>query len=241
MYKILVLLFLSTPVFAMRDFREAKVHLPQIHSDNLLTLYCGCKYVGKDVDLKSCGYKVHKNARRASRLEWEHVVPAEAFGRSFVEWREGHQKCTKKSKKYKGRKCARKNKEFAQMEADLYNLYPEIGELNGLRSNFSMTDFGENESLKGAKTFGACPAIVMNRKFEPMDSAKGIVARVYMYMADAYPNRGIISNKNEKLFEAWNTKYPVTDGECVRAKRILAVQGKANKILEEACLKKAGK
>ena len=28
------------------------------------------------IDLESCGYKVRKNENRASRVEWEHVVPA---------------------------------------------------------------------------------------------------------------------------------------------------------------------
>ena len=70
-----------------------------------------------------------------------HIVPAHAFGQSFKEWREEHSKCkTKKGKSYKGRKCASKiNKQFKRMEADLYNLVPAIGEVNGDRSNYSMS------------------------------------------------------------------------------------------------------
>src|SRR6266436_9092627 len=60
----------------------------------------------------------------SKRLAWEHVVPAEAFGQSFPEWREGHPACVdSKGKAFKGRNCARKMAtQFRYMEADLYNL-----------------------------------------------------------------------------------------------------------------------
>jgi deoxyribonuclease I len=222
-------------------FSEAKLLLEEIHKEHPFTLYCGCKYENKQVDLKSCGYKVHKDAERAGRIEWEHVVPAHAFGQSFKEWREGSDKCVRKkknkTKRYKGRKCASKNPLFARMEADLYNLYPEIGELNGLRSNFSMAAISKPYGPK-AITFGNCLAVIEDRKFEPMDQAKGIVARIYMYMDEAYPGRGIISNKNRKLFEAWDKMFPVNEWECKRAEKIAGIQGNPNPVLITACAKK---
>lgn len=230
-----ILFFLSLSVFAgIENFREAKKVLPLIYQDHNQTLYCGCSYNKKTIDLKSCGYIPHKNTKRAQRLEWEHIVPAHAFGQAFVEWREGSSKCIdrKKKKLFKGRKCAGTNPVFAKMEGDLYNLYPEIGELNGLRSNFSMAMVPKSPK---AMTFGACSARIEDRKFEPRDEAKGIVARTYMYMNQTYPGRGIISNKNEKLFEAWNKMYPVTAWECLRAKRIEKIQGTQNPILRNLC------
>ena len=48
------------------------------------------------------GFRSNKYKKRGGRVEWEHVVPAENFGRSFVEWREGHPECvTKKVKAFK--------------------------------------------------------------------------------------------------------------------------------------------
>lgn len=236
-------LFLSNNAFSegntkILSFQDAKPFLEQIHKTHPYTLYCGCRYNGKNVDLKSCGYKVHKNPKRAARKEWEHVVPAEAFGKAFAEWRIGASNCIKRGKKFKGRKCARKNPVFAKMEADLFNLYPEIGELNGLRSNYSMAAFGKLDRGPSSKTFGECKAIVSDRKFEPMDTAKGIVARTYMYMNKAYPGKGIISEKNSKLFEAWNKMFPVTDWECKRARAIASIQGNVNEFVESACATK---
>ncbi len=221
----------------VEDFGKAKKLAARIHEENPFTIYCGCRFSGKKVDFSSCGYKPRKKKASASRLEWEHVVPAEAFGQSFPEWREGAPACKRKGKKYKGRRCAEKNEEFRLMEADLYNLWPEIAELNRLRSNYSMAALGGASKSPAAKTFGGCQAVLSDRKFEPMDKAKGIVARTYQYMHATYPGRGIISEKNEKLFEAWDKMFPVTDWECRRAEKIKAVQHNENLVLKDRCEK----
>lgn len=218
---ILFILVLASHAQAFSSFDKSKKFLTkQTDLFNNKTIYCGCNVTGKTVDLKSCNYKIQKDARRASRLEWEHVVPAEAFGQSFSEWRTGGPKCKGK----KGRKCAGTNPEFSKMEGDVYNLFPEIGELNGLRSNYSMAEIADFSTAK-IKTFGGCTAKISDRKFEPMDMAKGIVARTYLNMENRYPGRGIVSNKNEKLFQAWNKMYPVSQLECKRWKAFKSYAG----------------
>ncbi|MCM0606475.1 MAG: endonuclease [Xanthomonadaceae bacterium] len=235
-----LLLLVSPTAFAkntrIQKFEEAKKILWKIHAENSETLYCGCKYSGKLVDMKSCGYMPVRMAGRAAKIEWEHVVPAEAFGQSFKEWRTGSPICSKNGRKTRGRKCAEKaSPEYTRMAADLYNLWPEIGELNALRSNFSMA-----ELTSSYYTFGECKAKILDNKFEPMDKAKGIVARTYMYMEKEYPGRGVISDKNKKLFEAWDKMHPVTPWECKRAQKIEAIQGSGNSVLKERCSKLKG-
>jgi endonuclease I len=132
----------STPTVRVASFNQAKRALERIYADHRTTFYCGCRYdAARRIDLGSCGY-TPKNAgsSRARRIEWEHVVAAEAFGQSFREWREGHPECLdKRGKPFKGRNCARKmSTAFRRMEADMHNLYPVIGELNALRSNYSI-------------------------------------------------------------------------------------------------------
>jgi deoxyribonuclease-1 len=186
------------------------------------TFYCGCAYTGKEIDLSSCGYQPKKDTNRAHRLEWEHVVPAHAFGQSFKEWREGHPDCVdSKGKAFKGRNCARKMvKLFRLMEADLDNLQPSIGEVNGLRSNYSM------EMIPGEKReFGGCDVEIENNKVEPRPEIRGDIARTYFYMDKAYPGRGIISQSNQKLFQAWDKQDPLDDWEQERTRRIEAIQG----------------
>ena len=56
-----------------------------------------------------------------------------------------------------------------------------------------------------------------------------------MYMDASYPNRGIISDKNKKLFDAWDKMFPVSEFECERAKRIEKIQGNVNDVLKSRC------
>jgi deoxyribonuclease-1 len=138
---------------------------------------------------------------------------------------------SKKGKKYKGRRCAEKvNQDYMRMQADMYNLYPAIGEVNGRRSNYSMAIIVGEE-----REFGGCDVEIKNQQIEPRESIRGEIARTYMYMDSAYPSRGIISKKNRKLFEAWNEIDPVDKWECDRAKRIERIQGNSNPVVLENC------
>jgi deoxyribonuclease-1 len=228
-YLLISLLTSPPPLFAQNttnnSFNDAKKRMAQVFAGYETTFYCGCVYTGNEVNIASCGYQPKKDPDRAKRLEWEHVVPAEAFGQSFKEWREDHPACVdSKGRSFKGRNCARKMAtQFRYMEADLYNLQPAIGEMNGLRSNYSMEMIPEEK-----RAFGACDVEIENRKIEPRPEIRGDVARTYLYMDWAYPGHGIISRSNQKLFAAWNNEDPVDDWERERARRIEAIQGNRN-------------
>ena len=130
------------------DFSEAKRLAQRIYSDENQTFYCACPLRwqgGKGIpDLAGCGYQVRKNGQRANRIEWEHVMPAHHFGHQRQCWQDG------------GRKnCVKTDSIFRAMEADLYNLVPAIGEVNGDRSNFRFGVLPSTE-LK----HGACPVKV---------------------------------------------------------------------------------
>lgn len=206
------------------SFSKAKKILPEIFSGYETEFYCGCRYSGLDVDPSSCGFVSKGKSRRAEKIEWEHIVPAHAFGKSFAVWQNGSNSCqSAKGKSFKGRKCAETDKDFRQMESDLYNLVPAIGELNQARSNFSMS------MIDGEKReYGKCDFEVEDRKIEPRPEIRGDVARVYFYMDWAYPGRGVISEKNRKLFEAWDKADPVDAAERERSLRIEKIQGNKN-------------
>ena len=233
---IISILLLSSHAYAQNtqitSFSKSKKLLLKVYKDNPITLYCGCKFKGKKPNLSSCGYIPKKDNKRSNRIEWEHVVPAHAFGKSFSEWSKGHPKCiNKKGKKFKGRKCAQKiNEEFRRIQADMFNLYPAIGEVNGRRSNYSM---GIIEGEK--REFGKCDVEIKNRKVEPREEIRGEIARTYLYMDLVYPDRGIILEENRELFESWNKSDPVDEWECERAKRIEKIQGNRNEIVLKKC------
>lgn len=198
------------------------------------TIYCDFNFElpSKKIQLVD-GFYTEKHKKRAERIEWEHIVPAENFGRTFSEWREGHPLCIdNKGKSYKGRKCAEKaNKEFRLMQADMYNLYPAIGAVNAARSNFNFTQFSKDTP----SSFGICQVKIYDRKVDVPEHARGKVARAYLYMEDSY-SRYNMSSSNRKLMQAWNKLYPVTKDECTRTKLIEKLQRNKNKIVKELCI-----
>ena len=204
---------------SIRNFSQAKRLAAEVYADNRQTFYCGCNYNDKkQVDAASCGYTPRKNSKRGQRVEWEHVVPAHALGHTRQCWREPI--CTNsKGKAYKGRLCCERiDPQFRAMVSDLRNLVPAVGELNGDRSNFSFS------MLEGEpRHYGACDFEVDHplRKAEPMPAIRGDIARTYFYMEQTYSLP--ISDKQRRLFEAWDRSDPPDAWEQLRNQRIHAI------------------
>ncbi|MDX2421300.1 MAG: endonuclease [Amphritea sp.] len=197
------------------SFSKSKRLLAKMYQEHPVSFYCGCDYktAGKKLvpDWNSCGYTPRKNANRAGRIEWEHVVPAWAFGHQLQCWQEG------------GRKACKRIDGFKRMESDLHNLVPAIGEVNGDRSNYSFAQL-EGEP----RVYGRCDMEVnfKGRKVEPPSNRQGDIARTYFYMRQQYGLR--ISSKQEKLFTVWNARDPVDSWELKRNELITALQGNSN-------------
>lgn len=166
----------------------------------------------------------------------KNAVSAQHFGQSFREWREGDPECVnKKGKSFKGRRCAEKmNIQYRYMQSDMYNLYPAIGEINGLRSNYRFGMISGED-----REFGICDIEISGRIAEPPEHVRGEIARTYFYMNAAYPGHKFLSSANQKLFRAWDKMDPVDEWECERCKRIKGIQGNENPFVKEAC-KEAG-
>ena len=213
-----------TPAFSNppSTFSEAKVIAKQkIYLDQANSamgeLYCGCKWTwagksGGRIDAESCGYQARKQQSRAQRTEWEHIVPAWTFGNQRQCWQNG------------GRAhCVDDDPVFRAMEADLFNLYPSVGEVNGDRSNFN---YGMATGV--APQYGQCKTRVdfAQRAAEPRDEVKGLVARTTFYMFDRYQLS--MSRQQQQLLMAWDKQYPVSPWEKERDRRIAAIMGHSN-------------
>ena len=88
------------------------------------------------------------------------------------------------------------------MEADINNLAPAIGEINGDRSNYR---FGmlPNAVLE----HGACPVKVdfKARTVEPPNFAKKRIADAYFYMHSTYGLK--LCKKQQQLFTTWQKNH----------------------------------
>lgn len=218
-----LLYYIPVAISAPVSFSKAKQVLTKLYNASpQKTFYCDCDFFsqGKKLrpDLKSCGYKVRKQIKRANRVEWEHVVPAWSFGHQMRCWQNG------------GRKACKKELKFRLMEGDMHNLVPAIGEVNGDRSNYRFSDWSGKPTQ-----YGACGVVVdfKERKVQPPESSRGFIARTYLYMADYYKLQ--LSKAEHRLMSAWNTMYPTTDWECMREVLISDKQGNRNWFIVEAC------
>lgn len=202
-----------------------------IYADHRIDFYCGCAFTpnktksGGVIDATGCGYTPRKNKKRGRVLEWEHVMPAYFFGHTRACWAKGDAKCVKSDgKAFKGRECCgRVDETFKKIEADLHNLTPAVGELNGDRSNkpYGIVD-GEPRAY-GACDFeiGVKPSVT-----EPPDNVRGDAARIWLYMSDTYNIK--LTPAQRKMFEEWSGADPVDEWERLRDTRIDAAQGNRN-------------
>lgn len=216
------------------SFSMAKKMLEnKVYFDHRITLYCNASFDEQKNIILPEGFFTPSHKKRVRKVEWEHAVPAENFGRSFVEWRDGSPQCIdNRGKAFKGRRCAEKmSMEYRYMQADMYNLFPAIGAVNAVRSN------KQYSALTGGITFGSCEAKVDGSRFEPPNRAKGQVARAAKYMASSY-SQYRLSRQQQQLFDAWDILYPVDQWECIRAKRIEVLQQNENKFVKNNCQEK---
>ncbi len=213
------------------SFSQAKAYAKQhVYYDQdvngaLGTTYCGCdwRWVGRSggrTDLDSCGYVIRSPqskhmVTRAERTEWEHIVSAYSFGNQRQCWQKG------------GRKhCNATDPVFNEMEADMHNLTPVIGEVNADRSNYRMGMVSGNDGM-----YGKCTSKTdfKQRVFEPRNEAKGLVARIHFYMHDRYALS--MSKQQQRLFMAWDKQYPASEWEFERDRRIAQVVGHSNEFV----------
>jgi len=208
-----------------KAYAKQHVYYDQGVSGALGTTYCGCdwRWVGRSggrTDLDSCEYVIRSPqskhmVSRAERTEWEHIVSAYSFGNQRQCWQQG------------GRKnCNATDPVFNEMEADMHNLTPVIGEVNADRSNYRMGMVSGNDGM-----YGKCTSKTdfKQRIFEPRNKAKGLVARIHFYMHDRYALS--MSKQQQRLFMAWDKQHPASQWELERDRRIAQVVGHSNEFV----------
>jgi deoxyribonuclease-1 len=226
--------FAEPPPRPFPTFDSAKkVARDAIYANHQTDFYCGCAFqpsgaTGGTIDASSCGYQARKNKARGKRLEWEHVMPAYFFGHTRSCWKSGNVRCVKDGRKFKGRACCAKvDSTFRRIEADLHNLTPAVGELNGDRSNLPYGLVAGEPREYGACDFeiGGTPRVT-----EPPDQVRGDAARIWLYMSDTYNIK--LTTPQRQMFQAWSKADPPSPWERLRDKRIAAAQGNHNPFLD---------
>ncbi|RDU69810.1 endonuclease [Helicobacter brantae] len=219
--RIFIFFLFTLSLYSQPSFSQSKKLLKEIYSDNQYTFYCNTPYVyvGKNAILQNDGSYTPRNPTtkkgkpnlRTQRIEWEHIMPAQNFGKHLPCWREG------------GRKACQKDPTFTKMEADMHNLVPSIGEINGDRSNYRYAQAGKEVPFN---QYGKCRFYVdfKNKRAYPRDEIKGDIARAYLYMSKTYNIP--LSSQERKLMEAWDKLDPISEWEKEKNRRIEQIKNK---------------
>ena len=228
MKKALILFILICLNLYSNSFSKSKkLLLKKVYFDNQYTFYSSNPYEIKQIDgkertllIKDKKYFTSKDDSffnfwdeniRSKRVEWDHVMPVERFAR--------HLPCCKDG----GRKTCKNNISFNEMQADMHNLVPAIGEINNDKSNYG---FGETTAKK--RFYGNCEFEIDSKSKEIYVKAniKGDIARIYLYMSDKYNIP--LSKTERKMMEEWNIKDPTSTWEKIKNERVFKLQGNRN-------------
>jgi deoxyribonuclease-1 len=223
-----LLLLLSTGSFAQDEklpayeellpkvptFPTARKRMYIIHKGQP-TLYCGCDWADKKVDLASCGLEIF-DTNRWNRTEAEHVVPASTMGAFFPCWEEG-------GRDY----CQKVDPAYKSAHNDLHNLYPAVGQINGYRSNNSMGLIAEEDWEYGKCDF---EIDLEADRVEPRPEVRGDIARIHFYME--YQHGILLSKGQRRLFLHWAAEDPVSETEKELEAAIFARQGNHNPFVD---------
>jgi deoxyribonuclease-1 len=207
------------------SFSEAKNVLKKTNFFGIKkTIYCSCEITSNSTYSESdCGI-IHgsKYLDRRGKIEIEHIVPLSEITKNTEEYSKGSPACNGK----KGRPCVEKIYGF--LSGDLWNLLPSEALFNQIHKNYSWTEIpGE------IRNWGSCDFEYSDRKVEPPEDLKGLIARTFYYFESVYKIK-LISEKNKKLFEIW-AKKPPQKWQCDRAKGIISVQKNKNIFEIDAC------
>ncbi|CDC68598.1 MAG TPA: hypothetical protein DCR62_02785 [Acholeplasmatales bacterium] len=119
--------------------------------------------------------------------------------------------------------------------ADIHHIRPEDMNVNTKRGNLIMgiVSGGKNNQY----TNGVSGGYYNSNLYEPIDSVKGDIARIYMYMLiryaqtdSSYPITNVISSM--QLLLQWHNSDPVDEFEKVRNERSYEVQGNRNPFID---------
>ena len=205
------------------------------------SFYCGCSYRPATAAEKvlrpgnlwvggaGCPYEPKRPTTsagdpnpRATRIEWEHVVPADWIATGF--------NCQEDT-----RAACRRIDGYKEAEGDLYNLVPAIGELNGDRS---ARLYGEIDGEEFE--YGSCDFEVVTTgegephvrgMAEPAPGVRGDIARIWFYMEETY---GVeIPASSRTALTSWADADPVDAAERARHRIIAARMGQSNRFVEE--------
>ena len=205
----------------------AKKQLKKIYlqGNHPKTLHCGCFFDKiQQVYPKICdhGPKATEDKSLRKILKWVHVVPVAIFAKPLKCWDEALCRHDSKDGATGSRCCNVMSHKFKTREADMHNLFPAIGNEDGVRTKSSdaFGGMGEYRFCKDKST----------SQSSPRTGARGDIARAYFYMSRQYGL--IIDEALEDRLRTWHLEDPPDAWEEERNSLIELEQGNRNPFID---------
>ena len=211
-----------------KNFRQARQLLLGLHPKGGTSFYCACPY---EIKLKSKGLaglfipSCPMLKGKSRQLSFEHVVPAQVIGQRLGVWKACQ---SDKGKKKTARECAMSDPRFRLITADPYNLFSAIMRVNASRGSRSY-------AISRAKNTNHCQMEVRQGEAFVTPQLADNIARVYLYMDQAYPELRLLNLKEKIKFSKWDKLDEASEADCDRFEKILQKTGLPNPIMEAAC------
>jgi len=123
--------------------------------------------------------------------------------------------------------CRASSERFNEIESDMHNMYPARKDLNRRRGSMSFA------VIKGERWVEAgCDLEIdeRRRRVEPRPAVRGEIARAMLYLADRYKLK--LYREQRELLQRWHRADPPDQAEKERNRRVRAVQGRGNPLIE---------
>lgn len=146
---------------------------------------------------------------RSSRLKVDYIYPEKQLLRHFG--------CIT------SRQCASKAG-YADVAGDLHNLYPVERSVELDRRGTKFADLPDNVET------AECGYQLSFQTFDPPPSARGNIARAYVYM---HKQHDLPLAGNMEMYQRWNKEDPPDDAERARNSAIFRIQGNRNPYIDD--------
>ncbi|MES2213021.1 MAG: endonuclease [Pseudomonadota bacterium] len=162
----------------------------------------------------------------ATRVRWGYIASGERLGLLFGCW---HSSCLLNGKLHTGHRCCQQqNTRYAGFATDLHNVMPLLPKAAGLLQQYRIALVPIADEV-----WPTCGLKLSHSShlLEPPDTAKGVIARAYLYLHEHYGYP--LSIDEITLFLAWHTEYPATDWERAWDNAVYKLQGTHNPFISE--------
>lgn len=193
---------------------------------NQPSFFCQCIQNGGLFPQAQCGAPLKNKSETAEIM---HLVPLDYVAKELKEYQQGHRKCSRGGKIFKGLECALVvNQKLKELSLDAHNM---------MLVEPSIKEVIENNVLgipRESKKIGLCPFTYDENFISLSSSNKSWFARIYLYLDSEYPEFNIKSRLNYPRLED-EAKLPTSKHECLLNKKINSYQSSQNLITKKKC------